>query len=93
MRNVNGQAVCPKCKLINTSCDTRNVSKKLKLLTSTEIEFLEFFNSTDNPNLVKSLQLIHDFAIYHSDISFDCEEKTALYDVRVLWEKIEEMIE
>jgi hypothetical protein len=40
---------------------------------------------------VNSLKLIHDFSIYHSSIPFNEEDKTALYDVSILWEIIEEM--
>ena len=92
MQTQNGQNVCPKCKSVNIANDARNVSKTPKLLTSAEIEFLEFFNRIDSPCLIKSLQLIHDLAVYHSDVPFYEEEKGALYDVRVLWEKIEEMV-
>jgi hypothetical protein len=93
MRTSNGPNVCPKCNSVNIANDTRNVSKTSKLLTAGEVELLEFFVYLNRPDLVKSLKLIHDLAIYHSDVAFDTEEKTALYDVRVLWEKIEEMIE
>jgi hypothetical protein len=92
MRNRKSQNVCPKCNLVSTANDARNVSKTSKLLTSAEVEFLEFFGYLDRPDLVKSLKLIHDLAIYHSNVAFDTEEKTALYDVRILWEKVEEMI-
>ena len=88
MRTSNGQ-VCPKCKSVNIANDTRNVSKTVKLLTSAEVDFLEFFNYLDSPKFVNSLKLIHDLAVYHSDVLFDVEEKTTLYDVRTLWEKIE----
>ena len=92
MQTPNGPNVCPKCNSVNIANDTRNVSKTSKLLTSAEVDFLELGNCLNSPDLVKSLKLIHDLAIYHSDVAFGTEEKTALYDVRVLWEKIEEMI-
>ena len=88
MRNTNGVNVCPKCNSDNIANDTRNVSKTTKLLTSGEVEMLEFLNDLDRPDLVKSLKLIHDCAIYHSFVSLDTEEKTALYDMRILWEKM-----
>jgi hypothetical protein len=93
MRNTNGVNVCPKCKSVNITNDTRNVSNTSKLLTPPEIELLEFVGYLERPDLVKSLKLIHDLAIYHSDVAFDTKEKTALHDVRVLWEKIADMIE
>ena len=93
MRNTIGENVCPKCNSVNIANDTRNVSKTSKLLTSAEVEFFEFVSYLERPDLVNSLKLIHDLAIYHTDVAFDTEEKTALYDVRVLWEKIEQMIE
>jgi len=91
MRTPNGGNVCPRCKSVNITNDTRDVSKTSKLLTSAEIDLLEYVGHLDRMDLVNSLKLIHDFAIYHSSIPFDDDEKTALYDVRVLWEKIERM--
>jgi hypothetical protein len=49
---------------------------------------LEFLNGLDRPDLVNSLKLIHDCAIYHSSVSFDTQEKTALYEIRILLEKM-----
>jgi hypothetical protein len=33
--------------------------------------------------------MIHDLALYHSDIPFDQAEKSALFDLKVLWEGLE----
>jgi hypothetical protein len=41
--------------------------------------------------LAHSLKMIHDLALYHSDISFDTAEKSALFDLKVLWEGFEKM--
>jgi hypothetical protein len=35
--------------------------------------------------------MIHDLALYHSDIPFDMAEKSALFDLNVLWEGLEKM--
>jgi hypothetical protein len=35
--------------------------------------------------------MIHDLAPYHSDVPFDTAEKTALFDLKVLWEGFERM--
>jgi len=88
MRNVNGQNVCSKCNANTTDTLSTDKPRTTKLLTSGEVEMLEFLNDLDRPDLVNSLKLIHDCAIYHSFVSLDTEEKTALYDIRILWEKM-----
>jgi hypothetical protein len=91
MSTQNGQ-VCPKCNADNIANATRNVSKTTKLVTSGEVEMLEFLNFLNRTDLVNALKLIHDCASYHSSVSLDIQEKTALYDMSVLWEKMEGMI-
>lgn len=47
-------------------------------LTSAQAEFLDFVLFQDTEQLSKSLQLIHDMALYHTDIIIHDDEKTAL---------------
>ncbi|MDR6806041.1 hypothetical protein J2Y45_003233 [Dyadobacter sp. BE34] len=37
--------------------------------------------------------MIHDLALYHSDVPLDQVEKSALFDLKVLWEGFERMAE
>lgn len=39
----------------------------------------------------KSLKMIHDLALYHSDVPLEEAEKIALYDLKLLWEGFERM--
>ncbi|WP_082217170.1 hypothetical protein [Dyadobacter psychrophilus] len=39
----------------------------------------------------RSLKMVHDLALYHSDVPFDTAEKSAHFDVKVLWEGFEKM--
>ncbi|MCE7062371.1 hypothetical protein [Dyadobacter sp. CY343] len=41
--------------------------------------------------IIQSLKMIHDLALYHSDIPFDQAKKSALFDLKVLWEGLEQM--
>lgn len=37
--------------------------------------------------------MIHDLALYHSDIPLDQAQKSALFDLKLLWEGLERMAE
>ncbi|ACT91363.1 hypothetical protein Dfer_0092 [Dyadobacter fermentans DSM 18053] len=37
--------------------------------------------------------MVHDLALYHSDVPFDQAEKDALCDLKLLWEGLERMAE
>lgn len=52
------------------------------------MELLQFADSLDGPDLVKSLQLLHNIALYHSQHPIDEEEKNALHSAKLLWERI-----
>ncbi|MCF2504807.1 hypothetical protein L0663_15545 [Dyadobacter sp. CY107] len=41
----------------------------------------------------QSLKMIHDLALYHSDVLFGIAEKSALFDLKALWEGFERMQE
>ena len=38
-----------------------------------------------------TLKMIHDFALYHTDLCFDTEEKIALFNLKLLWEGLEKI--
>nr|WP_299383106.1 hypothetical protein [Allomuricauda sp.] len=44
------------------------------------------------PDRVRALKLVHDIAVYHSDECLDGTEKRTLYQVKVLWDLIEETL-
>lgn len=71
--------------------DTRNVSKVKVWLTPSQSEFIEFVLFYGASELSKSLKMVHDMALYHSDISINADEKRALFGVKCLWEGVEGM--
>lgn len=75
----------------NTADDTQNISKVQVWLTPSQSEFIEFVLFYGASELSKSLKLVHDMALYHSDISINADEKRALFGVKCLWEGVEEI--
>ncbi|MDO5969561.1 hypothetical protein Q4Q35_07065 [Flavivirga aquimarina] len=89
MSTQNGQNVCPKCKSVNTSDDTRHVSKKVrKDLYPAQLELLEFISFQDTLELIKSLEWVHNTALYHSHSFIEEEEKSILFNIRLLMDKL-----
>ncbi len=91
MLHSNGQCACPNCDSANTTVDARKVSENPKSLSPAQVEFLEFVMLHGAQGLSESLKLVHDIALYHSDITFDDVEKSALFDLRILWEGLEKI--
>ncbi|WP_442844595.1 hypothetical protein [Leeuwenhoekiella sp. H156] len=84
MRTSNGQGNSPVREPEVTPSDTRHVSQAQYVFLAS----LQFHGYAD---LAASLHCIHDVALYHSQVPFDEAEKTALYDLKVLWEGLERM--
>ncbi|MEM9362142.1 MAG: hypothetical protein AAGA43_05875 [Bacteroidota bacterium] len=59
------------------------------LLSPAQRELLEFTDVLDGPDLVQSLKLVHDMALYDSYGLIDRPEKNALYATKCLWELID----
>ena len=93
MQTPNGQSAIRNKGLKCSTVDTRNVSKVKVLLTPSQAEFIDFIMFHGVIELSQSLKLIHDLALYHSDVPFDGEEKYALYNLKVLWEGLEQIRE
>ena len=93
MLHSNGQRAIQNKGLTCSTDDTRHVSKVQVSLTPSQAEFIDLIMCHDVLELSRSLKLIHDFALYHTDIPFDEEEKSALYNLKVLWEGLEQMEE
>lgn len=74
----NGQPQCIECKGKYLRCDAKN-------------EFFEVITFHGISELICSLQKIHDLALYHTDIPIGEEEKTALFDIKVLWDALGEL--
>ncbi|WP_103070768.1 hypothetical protein [Aquimarina sediminis] len=72
-------------KTVNDSVE----SKTSTPLTSTQEDFFDYIQFHGIDNFIKSLKMIHDFALYHTDLCFDKSEKNALFNLKILWEGLE----
>jgi len=84
MRIPNGQCICQVERPASASLDTRHVS-------DVQSEFLKFILFQGVEELIKSLKLVHDQALYHSDLLIDDDERVALFHVKILWEEMEKL--
>lgn len=87
MPTQNGQSISPEGTPAKASADARNASQFSKF----QSKFLEDLLSQGVEHVAVSLRLIHELALYHSDIPLDQQEKEALYDMKLLWEGLEQM--
>jgi len=72
----------------NDACHASNFSSTI---TSAEADILYLIDTQGSRELARSLRMIHDMALYHSDIPFEEPQKSALYDMKLLWEGLEKM--
>ena len=91
MLHSNGQSVPQNSSSENALVDARQVSGNAKSLSPAQAEFLSRVMFHGVHDLSTSLKLVHDIALYHSDYPFEEVEKSALYDVKSLWEGLEKM--
>ena len=61
-------------------------SKSIQSLNSSQLEFIDFIQFHGIDEFIQSLKLIHDLALYHTDVCFDTKEKNALFNLKILWE-------
>jgi len=87
MLHSNGQTAC----LNGNQLEHVNGSKIPISLNASEAEFLDFVKFHGIDELIKSLKMVHDFALYHTDLSLDTQEKNALFNLKILWEGLEQM--
>lgn len=85
MSTQDGQKSCP----LGSSANTQSAPKISHMLSPAQIQLLDYADALDGPDLVKSLKLLHNIAVYHSSEPLDEVEKDALYSVKGLWECIE----
>lgn len=62
-----------------------------KIPTPSEAEFLNSIKFQGIAELIDSLKMIHDLALYHTDLPVDTTEKMALFNIKILWESLEEL--
>ena len=88
MSTQDGQESCPQ----GSSANAQSVTKISQMLTPAQVQLLDYANYLDGPDLVRSLKLLHDIVVYHSNEPLDEDEKCALYSIKVLWEYVEGIV-
>jgi hypothetical protein len=91
MRTSNGPGVDSNVNSVNPTNDARQASNASTPLTQSQAEFWYLVECQGCKELAHSLKMVHDLALYHSDVPFDKAEKSALFDLKVLWEGLEQM--
>lgn len=77
------------CSRLAASADTADNTQKVKVwLTPSQCEFIDFVLFYGASELSKSLRIVHDLALYHSDVAIGVEEKRALFGVRCLGKEL-----
>ena len=87
----NEGAIDSNANSVNATSDARQALEVGAPLTQSQADFLYIVDCQGCRELSQSLKMIHDLALYHSDIPFDQKEKSALFDLKVLWEGLEQM--
>ncbi|WP_031530886.1 hypothetical protein [Dyadobacter crusticola] len=91
MRTSNGPGVDSNENSVNTTNDARHASNASTPLTDSQAEFWYLIECQGCKELAHSLKMVHDLALYHSDVPFDTAEKSALFDVNLLVEGFQKM--
>ncbi|WP_422350107.1 hypothetical protein [Flagellimonas sp.] len=86
MSTQKGQNNCPHCHAALAPKGAAPFSQP----SPAQQALLEYVSPLDGPDRVKALKLVHDIVVYHSEEILDGEEKRALYQVKVLWDLIED---
>ena len=82
MRNPDGQSPCNcKCKASENQSKISEETIDSGDWTQPQIELLKLIYFHGAQEVAKSLRIVHDIALYHSDFPLDSEEKASLYDV------------
>ena len=91
MQTLDGLGNDSNANSVNPTNDARHASNTSTPLTKSQAEFWYLIECQGCKELARSLKMVHDLALYHSDVPFDTAEKSALFDVKVLWEGFEKM--
>ncbi|MEM9075958.1 MAG: hypothetical protein AAGC43_02920 [Bacteroidota bacterium] len=81
-----------RCSNNGVDIPSKESAKISMSISSAQRELLEFTDALDGRDLVQSLKLVHDMALYDSYGLIDGPEKNALYATKCLWERIEEIV-
>ncbi|MEO0902067.1 MAG: hypothetical protein AAFY00_08580 [Bacteroidota bacterium] len=85
-----------RCSNNSVDIPLKESEKSIKIsmsISPAQRELLKFTDALDGPDLVQSLKLVHDMALYDSYCLIDGPEKNALYTTKCLWERIEAIVE
>ena len=91
MQTSNGNGVGSDSNPVNPTNDARHASNASTPLTDSQAEFWYLVECQGCKELAQSLKMVHDLALYHSDVPFDKAEKSALFDVNLLVEGFQRM--
>ncbi|MEM6894481.1 MAG: hypothetical protein AAF554_12380 [Bacteroidota bacterium] len=80
---------CPHC---NARLATEDTPQNTQTLSPAQRELLQYLDALDGPDRVEALKWMHDVVIYDSNEPLHDTEKNALYQVKVLWQLIEETL-
>ena len=87
----NEEGIGSNANSVNPTYDARHALNVSAPLTQSQVEFWYVIECQGYKALAHSLKMVHDLALYHSDVPFDTAEKSALFDVKVLWEGFDRM--
>ena len=88
MQTLNGPGVDSNANSVNPTNHALNPSAPL---TESQAEFWYVIECQGYKELAHSLKMVHDLALYHSDVPFDTAEKSALFDVNLLVEGFQKL--
>ncbi|WP_157488337.1 hypothetical protein [Dyadobacter crusticola] len=87
----NEEGIGSKSNPVNETNHARQASNPSAPLTQSQAEFWYVVECQGYKELAHSLKMVHDLALYHSDIPFDTAEKSALFDVNLLVEGFQKL--
>jgi len=82
----------PRCPQCNAPMATEDTPQNTQPLSPAQRELLQYLDALDGPDRVEALKWMHDVVIYDSNEPLHGAEKNALYQVKVLWQLIEETL-
>ena len=91
MQTLNGPGVDSNKNSVNPTNDARHSSNVGAPLSQSQAEFWYVIECQGYKELAHSLKMVHDLALYHSDIPFNTAEKSALFDVNLLVEGFQKL--
>jgi hypothetical protein len=87
----NEEGIGSNANSVNATNDARHASNVGAPLTHSQAEFWYLIECQGYKELAHSLKMVHDLALYHSDVPFDTAEKSALFDVNLLVEGFQKL--